>query len=344
MSPRNDTNARSRRRVAAGLAGAALAVALAVVSLGGIAGAQTIDSLNSKIASAKDQAGALAAEVQQKIDAAAAAHQQALAAAAREEQLTSVLARGEAREASLQQQVTETQARLRSARAHLHRALQALADRLVAIYKGDAPDATELILSAHGFDDLTTRADYLRAVQSADQALAARVRQLKQEVAAELARVSAAHERAVAFDQRVATARDQIASVRANAEAQAAALDSARQQEASALASLNDQVSGWEQQVQHLQAVSAAQAQQTVSSWMGEWAIPQAIVMCESGGNFQAVNSSSGAGGAYQILPSTWRLYGGQGLPEDASPAQQSSIAAQIWADSGPSAWVCAGG
>ena len=84
-------------------------------------------------------------------------------------------------------------------------------------------------------------------------------------------------------------------------------------------------------------------AQQTVANWVGNWAIPEAIVMCESGGNFNAVNSSSGAGGAYQILPSTWELYGGEGDPEDASPAEQSEIAAQIWADSGAAAWECAG-
>ena len=65
--------------------------------------------------------------------------------------------------------------------------------------------------------------------------------------------------------------------------------------------------------------------------------------MCESGGNFQALNPSSGAGGAYQILPSTWRLYGGEGLPHQAPPAEQHRIAAMIWADSGPAAWVCAG-
>ena len=77
--------------------------------------------------------------------------------------------------------------------------------------------------------------------------------------------------------------------------------------------------------------------------WFGDWAIPEAIVMCESGGNFEAVNPSSGAGGAYQILPSTWELYGGEGLPQDASPEQQTEIAAQIWADSGAAAWECAG-
>jgi len=65
--------------------------------------------------------------------------------------------------------------------------------------------------------------------------------------------------------------------------------------------------------------------------------------MCESGGNYGAVNPSSGAGGAYQILPSTWDLYGGQGAPQDAPKAEQDRIAAEIWADSGGSAWVCAG-
>ena len=57
--------------------------------------------------------------------------------------------------------------------------------------------------------------------------------------------------------------------------------------------------------------------------------------MCESGGNYGAVNPSSGAGGAYQIMPSTWELYGGEGAPQDASPAEQDAIAAQIWATQG---------
>ena len=47
----------------------------------------------------------------------------------------------------------------------------------------------------------------------------------------------------------------------------------------------------------------------------GPYAIPTYIVMCESGGNYRAYNASSGAGGAYQILPSTWETYGGEGLP-----------------------------
>jgi muramidase (phage lysozyme) len=63
--------------------------------------------------------------------------------------------------------------------------------------------------------------------------------------------------------------------------------------------------------------------------------------MCESGGNYSAVNPSSGAGGAYQILPSTWAAYGGTGLPQDAPPAVQDAIAAKIYAAGGPSQWSC---
>jgi hypothetical protein len=71
------------------------------------------------------------------------------------------------------------------------------------------------------------------------------------------------------------------------------------------------------------------------------YTIPASIVMCESGGNYSAVNPSSGAGGAYQILPSTWAAYGGTGLPQDAPPAVQDAIAAKIYAAGGPSQWSC---
>jgi soluble lytic murein transglycosylase-like protein len=62
--------------------------------------------------------------------------------------------------------------------------------------------------------------------------------------------------------------------------------------------------------------------------------------MCESGGNYRAVNSS-GAGGAYQIMPSTWRAYGGSGLPQNASKAEQDQIAAKIYQSQGKAPWSC---
>ena len=320
----------------------ALAVGVAIALPAAHSGAQSVDELNAQIASAQSQAESVGAEIDASTSQLAVARSQAAAAAAREAQLSAVLAQGQERQAQLEARVVETAAQLAKARARLHRALGALSARLVSIYKGDEPDATELLLDASGFDDLANRAELLGRIEDADAALAARVRQLRNLVSAQLAQVKQARAQAIAFNQRIAAARDQISSVRANAEAQAAQFEQARAEQAAALSSLRSQVVSWEQQVQQAQQVSAAQAQQTVSSWLGDWAIPQAIVMCESGGNFGAVNPSSGAGGAYQILPSTWRLYGGSGAPQGASPQQQSSIASQIWADSGPSAWACA--
>ena len=337
-SPRADARRRRARR--AGLLALAASIGLALPAAN--SGAQSVEQLNSQIASAQSQAQSLGAEIDAKAGQVAAARSQAAAAAAREAQLSTVLAQGQQREAELEVRVQEGQAQLAKTKAHLRRALAELSARLVSIYKGDAPDATALLLNSRGFDDLANRAELLGRIEDADAALATRVRQLRNLVSAQLAQVKQARAQAIAFNQRIAAARDQIASVRANAEAQAAEFEQARAEQAAALSSLRSQVASWEQQVQQAQQVSAAQAQQTVSSWFGDWAIPQAIVMCESGGNFGAVNPSSGAGGAYQILPSTWRLYGGSGAPQSASPQQQSSIASQIWADSGPSAWACA--
>jgi len=82
-------------------------------------------------------------------------------------------------------------------------------------------------------------------------------------------------------------------------------------------------------------------AQQSASTSTGGYTIPSGIVQCESSGSYSAVNSQSGAGGAYQILPSTWQAYGGQGLPQDAPKAEQDRIAGAIYSRQGSSAWSC---
>jgi septal ring factor EnvC (AmiA/AmiB activator) len=324
-----------------GVFAAGIALAIPVAR----AGAQSVEDLNAKIGAARAQAEELNAQIEDDILALASARQEASAAAAREAELSSVLARGQERAAQLAAEVEEAAADLAAARARLARGLDALANRLVAIYKSSEPDATAVLLDAHGYDDLATRADLLGRIQAADRALVERVRALKADVADRLAGVEAAKARADAFNARIEDARDQIAAVRAQAEARAAALADARAAQAAALDDLQGRMAGWADEVQRLERVSAARAEEEVATWSGtgDWAIPEAIVMCESGGNYSALNPSSGAGGAYQILPSTWALYGGKGLPHEASPGEQDAIAAQIWADSGPGAWVCAG-
>jgi resuscitation-promoting factor RpfC len=65
----------------------------------------------------------------------------------------------------------------------------------------------------------------------------------------------------------------------------------------------------------------------------------QCVIAAESGGNPSAVNPSSGAGGLYQFLPSTWAALGHSGLPQNASVAEQNQAFQQQYAQSGGAAW-----
>ena len=69
------------------------------------------------------------------------------------------------------------------------------------------------------------------------------------------------------------------------------------------------------------------------------------IVMCESGGRNLTPNSA-GASGYYQIIPSTWALFGGTHYTQQAYQAPkaiQDLIAARIWNNgAGWANWDCA--
>jgi LysM repeat protein len=78
----------------------------------------------------------------------------------------------------------------------------------------------------------------------------------------------------------------------------------------------------------------------SVSGTIGSSSMQSCIIARESGGNAQAVNPSSGAGGLYQFLPSTWQALGHSGLPENASVAEQNQAYAQEVAQDGYSAWT----
>lgn len=322
------------------------AVALIAVALLAVASAHAADlgALRDKVASARDEAASLGAEIRATQERLAGAEAEASAAAARERRLSDLLAHGRERAARLAAKVARVERRLAAERRRLRRARRALARRLVAIYEGGAPSAATVILGAADFDELATRSEYLRWVEDSDTELAARVEQVRNRVRHELKLVTALKARVDAYNERLAAARDEIAAVRARAQQAAARLDALAAERSSTLAELKTRIGEWVGEIEAAEAASRATAEETVGRWLGgPYSIPTYIVMCESGGNYGAVNPSSGAGGAYQILPSTWALYGGEGAPQSAPKAEQDRIAAEIWADSGGSAWVCAG-
>jgi peptidoglycan hydrolase CwlO-like protein len=308
--------------------------ATALIALGAPAGSAD-PALQEKIDRAQSEIEDLASQVESSQGRLADANQRKEAAAAREQELGDLLANGEERLAALRQRLEVTKQQLEESRARLARAEDALSERLIGIYKSGRPDAINVVLGANGFDDLITRVEYLKTIQQADEAIVARVRGLKEKVEAQHAEVQRLETETENYTERIAAAHDQIAGARAAAAAEAAAL---REQSATAgdrLGDLRSSIDEWQSRLPQL-------SNEQVGSWVGGYAIPTYIVMCESGGNYRALNPSSGAGGAYQILPSTWRAYGGRGLPHQASKAEQDRIAALIWANDGPGAWACA--
>ncbi len=337
------TKARSRAFLAALLSALLALFALAAAP----APAADISALQQKVASGRDEASSLAGELQAAQGELAAAEQEAAAASAREKKLTTLLATGEEKAARLAAEVRQTELRLAAEKRRLHRARVALSTRLVAIYESGSPSTASVIFASSSIDELATRTEYLERIQQSDSSLASRVAQVRRTVAVALQRVAALKDRVDSYNERLASARSEVVGVRESAEAAASHLDSVTAARSAALASLKSKIGGWVGDIEAARAaeaerISSEEAETEVERWLGgPYSIPAYIVLCESGGNYGAVNPSSGAGGAYQILPSTWELYGGQGEPQNAPKAEQDRIAAEIWADSGPGAWVC---
>jgi septal ring factor EnvC (AmiA/AmiB activator) len=319
-----------------------LALLVGAVALASPAGAADAEALEGKLADAREEAGSLASELQQSRAALGAAEVEAADAAAREDELSGLLAEGQERTAELSAQVDRTRDRLAAEKARLQRARAALAARLVAIYEAGSPDTASVILESDSYDEIATRSLYLSLISNSDSALADRVAEVRDGVKAEVGEVVALQAEAVEHEEELAAAQAEIGAVRESAQAAAAELQAIGAAREDSLSNLRQRIDGWVEEVAAAEA-SEAEAEAEVGRWLGgPYSIPTYIVMCESGGDYSAVNPSSGAGGAYQILPSTWELYGGKGEPQNAPKAEQDRIAAEIWADSGGSAWVCA--
>jgi peptidoglycan hydrolase CwlO-like protein len=325
------------------LAAASLCALLAVLVVAvGSAGAASTSSLEAKLASARDEASSLSSKLQATTAELGSAEAEAAKAEKREEELNGLLTKGRERAAELAQKLQQTRHQLAIEKARLRRSRSILAHRLVAIYESGTPSTASLVFGSGDYQEFLTRSDYLRSISESDSALADRVAEVRSAVHHQVLQVAALKAEAVAYDERLEAARAEIGAVRAEAEATAGRLAAIKSSREASLGTLKSDISSWVGEIQAAREASAAEAEEEVGRWLGgPYAIPTYIVMCESGGNYSALNPSSGAGGAYQILPSTWELYGGKGEPQNAPKAEQDRIAGEIWEDSGPSAWVC---
>jgi hypothetical protein len=300
----------------------------------------------------------------------------------REAAVRTALAGDRAQLARVATALQKQRARLRVLQARLARARLLLSRQLLSSYEGDRPDLVSVVLDAHGFNNLLEQINFLGRAEHQQQAVIALTRTAKAQATQAADQLSAlqTHDRQIAQSASVrehalvgmntllASRQSVIQRVRAaqqmslqasQARAQGLRSTIARVRAAQLAAQRADQLAAQRAAAAAQAAASAPAPTSSGSSSSGTpsspaapvtaapsggWAIPAAIVMCESGGQNLPPNSA-GASGYYQIMPATWRGAGGSGPAAYlASKAEQDAVASRIWnGGAGASNWVCAG-
>jgi peptidoglycan hydrolase CwlO-like protein len=307
--------------------------------------------LNSNLGANHAQVSSLSAKVSSLNRLISSLGEQIAGVQAREADVREELVGDDARLGRVQGSLNHERAVLATLEKRLARARLILSNQLVSDYEQGKPNLMTVVVEAGGFSDLLNRLNYLRDAEHQQQRLIAITRTDK--AAANVA----AHRLAglVATDRKIADealVRERaLSGMNALLSGKQAELQHARAAQQFALnaaqargAQLQHAIS----KVEAEQAAAAAAAQDVSSSGpalgpSGGWSIPYPIVLCESGGQDLPPNSA-GASGYYQIIPSTWSLFGGTGPAAYLAPkSEQDAVATRIWnGGAGWSNWVCA--
>jgi peptidoglycan hydrolase CwlO-like protein len=242
--------------------------------------------------------------------------------------------------------------------ARLGRARALLARQLVSGYESDRPDLITVILESRGFRDLLDKIQFLKSAENEQNTTIQVTRTDKQQANAAAQRLATLE----ASDRQVTAATSTrvqaLAGMNSLLQSKQFALQQARAAQAAALAATQARGQALQGQIAQVQAQQAA-AQRAAAAAPnlpsgspvpfgsagggGSWVIPSSVVACESGGQNLTPNGA-GASGYYQIIPSTWRQFGGSGSAAYLAPkSEQNAVAQRIWAGgSGASNWVCA--
>ena len=252
LAQRETENSAVRRSPAAHL-GVALAVACACLLGAATAGAdlqERLDATQAKIGEAEQKQDVLTSDIASLGDEISQLEGAVAVLRNREAAVEAELA---AKQAELDRAIAElgeAKGRLEVLRGRLKRSLVELRERLVAIYKTGTPDVVSVILSSANFDDLVERTEYLQAIQTQDEAVVGRVRDLRDETKSLVGRLKAAKETIEAARDEIAAKERELARTRGALESQEAELVAARAERQSAL----DSVSGHIDELEGIEA------------------------------------------------------------------------------------------
>jgi peptidoglycan hydrolase CwlO-like protein len=261
--------------------------------------------------------------------------------------------------------LSATRARLKTQKARLARLQRKLArDRAIlgrmlsARYMADKPDLVDVVLNSHGFADLVERMSFLHRVQNRNADILSAVKSARGDAHRQSLTLGKLVPRQAAATAAVQKERDALGAMNAALQARRTALADAKQARLDALSTTRANRSKAQHTLNKLEAEqakarAAAQASSGGSTPTGgnlspqgpggPWAIPWAIVQCESGGQNLPPNSAT-ASGYYQFIDSTWEAMGGSTHSAyQASKAEQDRLAAKLWnGGAGASNWDCA--
>ena len=227
-------------------------------------------------------------------------------------------------------------------------------------YESGTPSLVSVVLNSSGFQNLLNQINFLGRAEHEQKSLITATAAAKRQATAAAQRLAKLQrtDRQLTHDalirQRALVAMNELLQSKQSALAKAQAAQTAALQASQARSeALKHEISKVKAQQAAAAAAAAKASAQDAANTLptptgpalgadSGWAIPWAIVDCESGGqNFPP--NSAGASGYYQIIPSTWQEYGGTGPAAYlTSKAEQSAVAKRIWDGSGPGAWDCA--
>ncbi len=350
---------RPRRLAFAAALVASICAICAISALVGSATGDNISQLQNRLGTAQSQLGSTRQLEQTLAKKLARLNRRAAA-------LSGQIALVESREAAERQLLTTYQHKAAAAKAaivreqkhlaHLRVVLRAsqsvLAAELVSEYEQPQQSVISLIVDSQSFQQLVDSVEYLSSVKRHEESVIGRTETARAGAEATATRLAALH-RADARDVRDASSQtNALAGMNALLSSRKAALVDERAAQSAALAASRSKGSKLLEAISTVQKEEAAaeQAARQISYGGGGvpltagWAIPVQIVLCESGGQDLPPNSA-GASGYYQIIPSTWRGFGGRGPAAYLAPkAEQDAVASRIWNHgAGARNWVCAG-
>jgi peptidoglycan hydrolase CwlO-like protein len=346
------------RKVAITFAAAVVLVIAAIVPLASAA-SSNLGQLNSQLGQQQAQQSSLSSSLGRLTGVISSLDGQISLIQTREAAVRSELANDRAALARARVALGRERIALARLEARLARARMILSRQLLAGYETDKPDLVSVVLESHGFNDLLDKLDFLHRAQAQQQSIISITRTAKAQATTAAAKLTTLERSDQAIAQSALVRVRALAGMNALLSSREAALRSARAAQQAALdasraraGQLKSQIS----RIQAAQAAAAAAAQRAAQQAIiqpsapvaqiptGGWAIPYAIVLCESGGQNLPPNSA-GASGYYQIIPATWRAFGGTGPAAYlASKSEQDAVASRIWnGGAGASNWVCAG-